>query len=193
MKMWITIFAIVAVTAPAFAQLGGIGKRVQQVQERKQQFDDLNITEEEEIKLGSDVSAKIRQRFGVVQMRPFTNTCAGRHDADRADLAPEVTVDLHRAGYRRRQRVRGARRLRPYHARRARADQVRGRARRRPRHEIAHVAQKHTVNAIRRAKAFRSARRSRRRTGAPSSARSRTAPTIWSSKLVRSRRRARRG
>ena len=41
--------------------------RVQQAQERKQQFDDLNITEDEEVKLGADVSAKIRQRFGVVQ------------------------------------------------------------------------------------------------------------------------------
>ena len=40
---------------------------MQQAQERKQQFDDLNITEDEEIKLGADVSAKIRERFGVVQ------------------------------------------------------------------------------------------------------------------------------
>jgi predicted Zn-dependent protease len=40
---------------------------VQQAQERKQQLDDLNITEEEEIKLGADVSAKIRTRFGVAQ------------------------------------------------------------------------------------------------------------------------------
>src|SRR6185295_8471915 len=38
-----------------------------QAQQRKAQFDDLNITEEEEIKLGTDVSMKIRQRFGVVQ------------------------------------------------------------------------------------------------------------------------------
>src|SRR5688572_28295707 len=67
MRIGITIIAIVAVSAPAFAQLGGIGRRVQQAQERKQQFDELNITEEEEIKLGSEVSARIRERFGVVQ------------------------------------------------------------------------------------------------------------------------------
>ena len=41
--------------------------KAQQAQERKQQFDDLNITEAEEIELGADVSLKIRQRFGVVQ------------------------------------------------------------------------------------------------------------------------------
>ena len=58
MKVWIIIIALLAVSTPAFAQLGGIGKRMQQAQERKQQFDDLNITEEEEIKLGADVSAE---------------------------------------------------------------------------------------------------------------------------------------
>ena len=67
MRLSIIIIAILAVSAPAFAQLGGLGRRVQQAQERKQQFDDMNITEEEEVKLGAEVSAKIRQRFGVVQ------------------------------------------------------------------------------------------------------------------------------
>ena len=66
MKVWIAI-ALVAVSSPADAQLGGIVKRAQQVQERKQQFDDLNVSEEEELKIGADVSLKIRQRFGVVQ------------------------------------------------------------------------------------------------------------------------------
>src|SRR5919112_5469689 len=67
MKVSIVVIAVFAVASPAFAQLGGLGRRVQQAQERKQQFDDMNITEEEEVKLGADVSAKIRQRFGVVQ------------------------------------------------------------------------------------------------------------------------------
>ena len=67
MNVWIITVAILAVGAPAFAQLGGIGRRVQQAQERKQQFDDMNITEEEEIKLGGEVSLKIRARFGVEQ------------------------------------------------------------------------------------------------------------------------------
>jgi uncharacterized protein YdeI (BOF family) len=50
MKLSIIVIAILAVSTPAFAQLGGIGRRVQQAQERKQQFDDMNITEEEEVK-----------------------------------------------------------------------------------------------------------------------------------------------
>ena len=61
------VIAILAVSSPAYAQLGGIMRKAQKAQERKQQFDDLNITETEEIQLGADVSAKIRQRFGVVQ------------------------------------------------------------------------------------------------------------------------------
>jgi len=67
MKVWIVIITLLAVSTPAFAQLGGIGRKMQQAQERKEQFDALNITEEEEIKMGADVSAKIRTRFGVVQ------------------------------------------------------------------------------------------------------------------------------
>jgi predicted Zn-dependent protease len=66
MKAWMLI-ALLAAAAPAYAQLGGIMKKAQQAQERKQQFDDLNITEDEEKQIGADVSAKVRQRFGVVQ------------------------------------------------------------------------------------------------------------------------------
>ena len=44
MTRCIMIIAILAVGAPAFAQLGGITRRVQQAQERKDQFDDLNST-----------------------------------------------------------------------------------------------------------------------------------------------------
>ncbi len=50
---WIIIITMLAVGAPAYAQLGGIMRKAQQAQERKQQFDDVNITEEEEIKLGA--------------------------------------------------------------------------------------------------------------------------------------------
>jgi Zn-dependent protease with chaperone function len=153
MKLWVTIIAILAVTAPALAQLGGIGKRVQQAQERKQQFDELNITEEEEIKLGSDVSAKIRQRFGVVQDAAVHKyvTLAGTMlteqtsrpklpwtfivldtDGVNAFAAPGGFVHI----------TRGALALIKSEAELA---GVLG-------HEIAHVAQKHTVNAIRKSK-----------------------------------------
>ena len=50
-------------------------------------------------------------------------------------------------------------------------------------HEIAHVAQKHTVNAIQKSKGVQlGTARDARRTGARSSTRSRTAPTAWSSR-----------
>ena len=67
MKIWILVAMMAAVGSPAHAQLGGILNKAQKAQEAKQEFDDLNITEEEEITIGSDVSLKIRQRFGVVQ------------------------------------------------------------------------------------------------------------------------------
>ena len=67
-----TVMAVVcvALSTPAYAQFGGLGdglKRVQQAKDAKQKFDDVNVNEEEERKIGEDVSAKIRQRFGVVQ------------------------------------------------------------------------------------------------------------------------------
>ena len=153
MTRWITIIAILAIGAPAYAQLGGIGRRVQQMQERKDQFDDLNITEQEEIKLGSDVSAKIRQRFGVVQdaavhkyvalvgtmlteqttrpKLPWTFIVLDT-DGVNAFAGPGGFVHI----------TRGALALIKSEAELA---GVLG-------HEIAHVAQKHTINAIRKSK-----------------------------------------
>jgi beta-barrel assembly-enhancing protease len=153
MKLSIVVIAILAVSAPAFAQLGGIGKRVQQMQERKQQFDDMNITEAEEIKLGSDVSAKIRERFGVVQdaavhkyvalvgtmlaeqttrpKLPWTFIVLDT-DGVNAFAAPGGFIHI----------TRGALALLKSEAELA---GVLG-------HEIAHVAKKHTVNAIQKSK-----------------------------------------
>jgi predicted Zn-dependent protease len=153
MKLWITIVVLLAVSAPAFAQLGGIGRRAQQIQERKQQFDDLNITEEEEIKLGADVSLKIRTRFGVVQDQavhkyvtlvgtmlteqttrpklPWTFIVLDT-DGVNAFAAPGGFVHI----------TRGALALIKSEAELA---GVMG-------HEIAHVARKHTVNAIQKSK-----------------------------------------
>src|SRR5688572_9515444 len=153
MKRSILIIAILAVSTPAFAQLGGIGRRVQQAQERKQQFDDMNITEEEEVKLGADVSLKIRERFGVVQdpavhkYVTLVGTVLGEQtsrpklpwtfivldtDGVNAFAAPGGYVHI----------TRGALALIKSEAELA---GVLG-------HEIAHVAQKHTVNAIKKSK-----------------------------------------
>lgn len=56
-----------ATTGPALAdeggQFGSIGKAVK----KANQIRELQVTEEEEVKLGTEVSAKIRERYGVVQ------------------------------------------------------------------------------------------------------------------------------
>ena len=67
MKQSMVVVALLAMVSPAYAQLGGILNKAQKAQEAKNKFDDLNVSEEEERKIGEDVSAKIRQRFGVVQ------------------------------------------------------------------------------------------------------------------------------
>lgn len=70
MKQSIVMVVLFAFASPAHAQLGGLGealKKAQQAKEMKQKLDDLTFSEEEERKLGEEVSLKIRQRFGVVQ------------------------------------------------------------------------------------------------------------------------------
>ncbi len=153
MTRWIIIIGIVAISSPAYAQLGGIMRKAQEAQERKQQFDELNITEAEEIQLGTDVSAKVRERFGVVQdaavhkyvalvgnvlteqtTRPKLPWMFIVLDTDgvNAFAAPGGYVHI----------TRGALALIKSEAELA---GVLG-------HEIAHIAQKHTVNAIRKGK-----------------------------------------
>ena len=74
MKQSILVTAMLALAVPAHAQFGSVLdkglKKAQQLKDAKDKFDDLNVTEEEERKIGEDVSAKIRQRFGVVQSAP---------------------------------------------------------------------------------------------------------------------------
>jgi predicted Zn-dependent protease len=70
MKKSMLVAAVLALATPAYAQLGGIGgaiNKAQKAQETKQKIDDLTFSEEEERKIGEDVSVKVRQRFGVVQ------------------------------------------------------------------------------------------------------------------------------
>ena len=70
MKRGMVTLVLLALASPVYAQLGGLNgalKKAQQVQDKKQQIDDLVISEDEERTIGEDVSAKIRERFGVVQ------------------------------------------------------------------------------------------------------------------------------
>lgn len=55
--------ALLAAAAPSYAQLGGLGSAMKRVQ----QFKDVEMSESEEVQLGTQVSERIRQRYGVVQ------------------------------------------------------------------------------------------------------------------------------
>src|SRR5262245_17840071 len=61
---------VITIASPAHAQLGGLGKikkGVDQAADAKKKVDDINITDAEERQVGENVSMKLRQRFGVMQ------------------------------------------------------------------------------------------------------------------------------
>jgi beta-barrel assembly-enhancing protease len=64
-------FALAAVltAVPAHAQLGGLINKAQKVNDAKNKYDDLNITEQEERQLGDQVSANLISKYGVYQDR----------------------------------------------------------------------------------------------------------------------------
>lgn len=76
MKKATVAFAVLAAAqlaaSPAFAQLGGILDKARQAQGAKEKFDDIKVSDEEERKIGEEVSAKLRARFGVVQDEAVT-------------------------------------------------------------------------------------------------------------------------
>ena len=67
MRRVILALMFMGVCSSAHAQLGALLDKAQKAQAQKDKLDELNITDEEERKIGEDVSAKIRARFGVVQ------------------------------------------------------------------------------------------------------------------------------
>jgi beta-barrel assembly-enhancing protease len=88
MKKLIIAMAALAFATPASAQLGGIGKNLK----RAQQIQDFNITDKEEQQLGANVSERIRDRFGVVQDKDVHRYVASvglvlAADSDRPGLA----------------------------------------------------------------------------------------------------------
>src|SRR5580765_6593843 len=155
MKNVILVAALWALAVPAHAQFGGIDG-LKKIQDAKKKFDDLNVTEEEERKIGQDVSAKIRQRFGVVQNVPVHKyvTLVGltlARQSERPGL-PWTFVVLDTDGVNAFASpggivhiTRGALALARNEAELA---GVLG-------HEIGHVAHKHTVNAIKKSNAVK--------------------------------------
>ena len=149
MKKILLAFALLAIAAPASAQLGGLGGALKKATEAKEKVDGLTISETEERQLGEDISGKLRIRFGVVQNaavhkyvtlvgttvakasdRPNLNWTFVVLDTDgvNAFAAPGGIVHI----------TRGALALIKNEAELA---TVLG-------HEIGHVTKKHTVNAI---------------------------------------------
>jgi predicted Zn-dependent protease len=151
------VVALLALGAPASAQLGGLDqglKKIQQAKEFKDKFDDLNVTEEEERKIGEDVSAKIRQRFGVVQSAPVHKyvTLVGMALARQSErpTLPWTFIVLDTDGVNAFASPGGI-----VHITRGALGLIRNEAELAGvlAHEIGHVAHKHTVNAIRKNKA----------------------------------------
>jgi predicted Zn-dependent protease len=71
----LTLALSASVAAPAQAQLGGLSGRLKQAQEAKAKVDkiaDLKMSDADERKLGEEVSAKLRQDFGVYQDKDVT-------------------------------------------------------------------------------------------------------------------------
>ena len=66
LKTMALVTTLAALGAPAAAQID-LGGALKKAQEHKQAVDELTISEADERKIGDDVSARIRARFGVVQ------------------------------------------------------------------------------------------------------------------------------
>ena len=80
MKKSIAACAVVVaanlIASPAFAQFGGVLDKARQAQGAKEKYDDIKVSDEEERKIGEDVSMKLRTRFGVVQDAAVTKYVA---------------------------------------------------------------------------------------------------------------------
>jgi beta-barrel assembly-enhancing protease len=154
MKRPIAVLALLALASPAHAQFGGLDKTLKKAQEAKGKLDTLNVTDEEERNIGENVSAKIRQRFGVVQDAAvhryvtLVGTVLARQ-SERPNLAWRFIV-LDTDGVNAFASPGGI-----VHITRGALGLIRNEAELAGvlAHEIGHVAHKHAVNAIRKSKA----------------------------------------
>jgi beta-barrel assembly-enhancing protease len=154
MKQSILFVAMLTVAAPVYAQFGGLDKTLKKAQDAKKEMDSLNVSDDEERKIGEDVSAKIRQRFGVVQDAAVHKyvTLVGTvlaQQSERPNLAWRFIV-LDTDGVNAFASPGGI-----VHITRGALGLIRNEAELAAvlAHEIGHVAHKHTVNAIKKNKA----------------------------------------
>ena len=79
MKQAALALALVLTAAPAYAQLGGLGKAIRKGSDAKEKADkvrDLVVTEADERRIGEKVSDRVRQEFGVFQDKAITKYVA---------------------------------------------------------------------------------------------------------------------
>jgi beta-barrel assembly-enhancing protease len=72
MRAAVFILASVLTAAPAHAQFGSILNKAQKAKDTADKVADLNITDDEERKLGENVSTSLRDKYGVVQDAELT-------------------------------------------------------------------------------------------------------------------------
>jgi predicted Zn-dependent protease len=158
MKAAAFVLSTLLLAAPAYAQLGGLGK-IKGIADKganaKNKYDELNFTDEEERQLGDQVSLKLRNRFGVDQDEAVTKyvTLVGKVLAD-ASTRPRLDwkfVVLDTDGVNAYAAPGGiihiTRGLLGLMKSESQLAGVLG-------HEITHVAVKHTVRAIQRSKSI---------------------------------------
>jgi beta-barrel assembly-enhancing protease len=72
MRAAVFILATLLTAVPAHAQFGSILNKAQKAKDTADKVADLNISNEEERKLGENVSASLRDKFGVYQDAELT-------------------------------------------------------------------------------------------------------------------------
>ena len=159
MKPLTIALAFVLTATPAFAQIGGLGKLVKKGRDAKEKVDqvrDIVITEADERKIGEKVSELVREEFGVYQDQDVTKyvTLVGTvlaQASSRPDLKWEFIV-LDTDGVNAFASPGGL-----VHITKGALGLIKSEAELAGvlGHEIAHVTEKHTVNAIRKNKSVK--------------------------------------
>jgi predicted Zn-dependent protease len=158
MKLAVFILASAMSAAPAYAQLGGLGRTIRKANDaadKVQKVKDLDISDADERRIGEQVSEKVRVEFGVFQDKAVTRyvTLVGMALAKaspRPDLKWEFIV-LDTDGVNAFASPGGI-----VHITRGALGLIKSEAELAGvlAHEVAHITRKHTINAIRNNKTF---------------------------------------
>ena len=158
MRLQIFTLALALSAAPAYAQLGGLGKTLGKANDaanKAQKLKDLKISDADERKIGEQVSEKVRTEFGVFQDKAVTKYVslvglALAKASTRPDLKWEFIV-LDTDGVNAFASPGGL-----VHITRGALGLIKSEAELAGvlGHEVAHITKKHTINAIQKNNAF---------------------------------------